>query len=339
MPYLIHTNDRHFFPCSLPWQLQTFPFPLSPRRYFSKTCGFFTHLANFCLGFKNRREKEISSVNCFHSQIPWMQGVGKIYVLRKKHTSWGTRPGTLEQLFVPSKMGLLFLVYCTVEEKLKWIALCQCKSNVKQQQQQGLTYSFPLISNPFEQNLHRASLSRSSSLLLLSSSLNDPRFSPDLQTHPLTLPSLHRKRRAGNFKSSGRSSPLGGRCTSRLWCGWPPQNWRRLLLLSSRFPRGHELSWQLAPDSRHLPEGLRPTVGTGSWGGSLNGQPALEVGHSVLDECFYFAERQPQARGPELESERLKVFRCEDSAGLGTKQKPIVKPGNISKFPQFLNGH
>lgn len=63
------------------------------------------------------------------------------------------------------------------------------------------------------------------------------------------------------------------------------------------------------------------------------------MGHLVRNECFYFAERQPQAGGFELESESLKVFRCEGSAGLVTKQKLIVKSGNIPKLPQFLNGH
>lgn len=73
--------------------------------------------------------------------------------------------------------------------------------------------------------------------------------------------------------------------------------------------------------------------------GSSDVYPRLEVGHLVLNECFYFAERQPQAGGSGLESESLKVFQCEGSAGLVTKQKLIVKSGNIPEFPQFLSGH
>lgn len=73
--------------------------------------------------------------------------------------------------------------------------------------------------------------------------------------------------------------------------------------------------------------------------GSFDVYPRLEVGHLVLNERFYFAERQPEAGGFELESESLKVFWCDGSALLVTQQKPVVKSGNIPKFPLFLNGH
>lgn len=150
-------------------------------------------------------------------------------------------------------MDLLFLIYATVKEKLKWIALYQCKSNVKQQ---CPTVFFLSDFQPiWVKSNHQASLSRSPCLLFLRSSLNDPTFSLDLQTHPRPLPSLYRKREAGNFKSTDHSSLLRGHCTSLLWCGWPPLNWRRLLLLNSDFPLRQWIilttnHWQLTPPQR-----------------------------------------------------------------------------------------
>lgn len=118
-------------------------------------------------------------------------------------------------------------------------------------------YSFSLISNLFEPNLTSKLLEH-----FFFSSSAPAWIIPDFPQIFKHISSLYRRRKTGNFKSSSHSSPLRGR-TSLLWCGWPPPNWRKLLLLNTEIsPRGHELCWQLATDNWHLSEGLQPTVGT-----------------------------------------------------------------------------
>lgn len=201
-------------------------------------------------------------------------------------------------------------------------------------------YSFPLISNPFEQNLtikpHRVG-----ALLFCSSApawmIPDfPQFFKHIPCHSLACTEkgeLATSRAPATPPRSEAAAHLRFDVADLLWTG------EDCCFSTQISPWGNELSWQLTTDNWHLPKGLRPTVGTDTSMGSFHVYPRLEVGHSVLNECFYFAERQPQAGGFELKSGSLKVFRCEGSAGLVTKQKPIVKSGNIPKFPQFLNGH
>lgn len=128
-------------------------------------------------------------------------------------------------------------------------------------------YSFSLICNPFEPNLTNKLLEH---IFFFLSSSAPAWMIPDFPQIFKHIPSLYRRRKTGNFKSSSHSSPLRGR-RSLLWCDWPPPNWSELLLLNTEIsPRGHELCWQLATDNWHLPEGLQPTVGTVTSRGSFN---------------------------------------------------------------------
>lgn len=200
-------------------------------------------------------------------------------------------------------------------------------------------YSFPLISSPFEPNL-TIKLPWMGALLLCPSApawmIPDfPQIFKHVPCHSLACIEEGKlaTSRAATTPPRSEAAHLCFDVADLLGTG-------EYCCFSTQIsPRGNELSWQLATDYWHLPEGLRPTVGTDTSMGSFDVYPRLEVGHLVFNECSYFAQRQPQAGGFELVSQSLKVFWSEGSAWLVMRQKPIVKSGNSPKFLQFLNGH
>lgn len=152
-------------------------------------------------------------------------------------------------------------------------------------------YSFPLISNPFEQILtikpHWVG-----TLLFCSSApawmIPDfPQIFKHIPCHSLpgteTL-RLATSRAPATPPCSEAAAHLRFDVADLLWTG------EDCCFSTQISPRGNELSWQLTTDNGHLPKGLRPTVGTDTSMGSLDVCPRLEVGHLVLNECFYFAE-------------------------------------------------